>query len=809
MFRCRIKKRFGHQNKNREHRLTGKLLIDWLERRNRVDSHRQLVLISGRYEWCAEQLSLILNHKTQRSLLISKHFINQDSRAMSNQKGASPALSIDAIKPTLTHIEVSQYKQHLGAEFDLVIYDAFDGVKPSALYALEGTIGRGGLLILLCPELSDWPDREAISPGISFSATNKHYTSLFIKRMLNLIYKQGSAGFLSETKQHLDIDIYEESKVQAQTLEKPVAVSVDHSVAYSKPVLSEHSAVSITNLTDQQQQALNKLLSSLTNKECPKGAVGLIKAKRGRGKSTLLGRLAAEFAVVKHETAIFITAPHLNNCQRALAEFKATVNAFNKLNLDTRPRLNTRLTYIAPDQILTLNKAAMLFIDEAASISPRIILNACQYFGKVVLATTVEGYEGSGLGFTLKVLPKLQALTDTFTLVELSQAIRWFPNDSLELLFENVFAPLIGDEDKALDLKEADINSNDLNKLHLRLIDKTELINSESSLKAILGLLVQSHYQTTPDDIMRILDAPDHHIAILTNSKKTNSALNSNAILSVAVLVDESLISTNIDEDFLDNIICSSRRINGHLVAQNLASTFSDIWFLNSRNWRIMRIAVQPHLRRLGLASSMLSQIEKLAKEQDVNYISTSFGFTNELYSFWQSQHYKLIKIGARRDTSSGEHSSIWVFPMNASAASQFKSYLGIMLNDMDFLVNMILKNHIDEHWWLNNTRLLSDLETGLILLGGEGKKRTLKSILSEDEKKQETQQTLRTHHARLRQFVAGKRSYTNAAASVYYYFKQHGVELDLLVDIQQKNHSQAKKTLLINEIKLCVKKFI
>jgi tRNA(Met) cytidine acetyltransferase len=372
-----------------------------------------------------------------------------------------------------------------------------------------------------------------------------------------------------------------------------------------------------------------------------------------------------------------------------------------------------------------------------------------------------------------------------------------------------VFAPLISDEDKVLDVKEAVITKNKLNEVHLRLIEKSDLINNESTLKAILGLLVQSHYQTTPDDIMRILDAPDHHIAILTHSSKTSSALINSSILSVVVFVDESLLGTDIDEDLLDKIICASRRINGYLVAQNLASTYSDVWFLNSKNWRIMRIAVQPHLRRLGLASSMLSQIEKLAKEQGIDYISTSFGFTNELFCFWQSQGYKLIKIGARRDTSSGEHSSIWVLPVNAKAVSQFTSYVSIMLNDMDFLVDMILKNNKDEDWWLNKSRLLDDLATGITLLGGETKNREFKSILSQDEKEQETQQALRTHHARLNQFIQGKRSYANAAASVYFYFKQQGIKLDLLADIQQKNHSQAKKATLINEIKLCIKKYI
>ena len=57
--------------------MTGKLLIDWLNQRKKVNSHRQLVVISGHFDWCAAQAETILDYETSRTLLVSRRAIGE------------------------------------------------------------------------------------------------------------------------------------------------------------------------------------------------------------------------------------------------------------------------------------------------------------------------------------------------------------------------------------------------------------------------------------------------------------------------------------------------------------------------------------------------------------------------------------------------------------------------------------------------------------------------------------------------------------------------------------------------------------
>ncbi len=51
------------------------------------------------------------------------------------------------------------------------------------------------------------------------------------------------------------------------------------------------------------------------------------------------------------------------------------------------------------------------------------------YFPRVLLTTTVDGYEGTGRGFTLKFCASLAH----FTLLQLDNPMRYAANDPLEL----------------------------------------------------------------------------------------------------------------------------------------------------------------------------------------------------------------------------------------------------------------------------------------------------------------------------------------------------------------------------------------
>jgi tRNA(Met) cytidine acetyltransferase len=290
---------------------------------------------------------------------------------------------------------------------------------------------------------------------------------------------------------------------------------------------------------------------------------------------------------------------------------------------------------------------------------------------------------------------------------------------------------------------------------------------------------------------MRILDSPDQHIVALTNS--ASLSYSSLKITGVAIIAHEGNIAFARNDPLLEGIMSSQRRVNGHLVAQNLAMTFCNDWFITANSWRISRIAVKPELRRLGLGKVLLQKISVLAQKNDVDYLSTSYGLTSELSTFWQSQGFKLVKMGARRDTSSGEHSGIMFVTLSERANNTFSSCFDVAVNDLDYFLNHLLKSSNN----INSTSLVQIISqhrpelNGSINLGFSATS---------------------VHSQRISQFIENRRSLVNTAASIYFELSKLSVEnsqelSELLIQARQKNLSKQSKEDLLSSLKAELKK--
>jgi tRNA(Met) cytidine acetyltransferase len=732
--------------------LTGKLLIDWLVQRQQQPSHRQLLLISGERDWSHRQTEYLLAQSKSPSLLLSNTGLSFDNNAELN---------------FVTSCQISQYKQQLGTEYALVIYNAFDGLKPSAIYAVEGTIGKTGLLVIMCPDLNEWQHYEAAHSGIAFSYNTHHAASLFISRMKEILLKDVNVAYITQKTAHLPF-----AYVTKNTQHEPL----------------------LGVLTAQQKVALKSVLSNVKQHK----SISLITAKRGRGKSTLLGQIAAALTIQNEDTVIYITAPHINNAQRAQIEYKDVIansnhDAVSMIHRGGIPLSKLELAFIAPDQLGNLPRTALLIVDEAAAIAPSIVLYACQNFAHVVMATTLAGYEGSGLGFKIRILPKLQTLTNALTCIELHSPLRWYDEDSLETVFSLIFAPFINDtatRNKQVTLPADSVLPNaqkELANLHFHELNTSWLINNEPILGQIFNLLIQSHYQTTPDDLMRILDASEQHIMVMTNSADINAP--SLVVSAVAIIVQEGKVTFCENDSLLAGIISSRRRVNGHLVSQNLTMTFCDGWFMAANSWRISRIAVKPELRRLGLGKMLLQEIRMSAEQSEVDFLSTSFGLTSELSAFWQSNAFTLLKIGARRDTSSGEHSAIMFIALTARAGDIFNSYRNVAINDIDYFLNHLLKNSQNINSVLLTQIVIQQHPEADVLLD-------------------EHTASAATHYLRGSQFIDNQRTFVNAAASIYYQLVKLDMDAStqlyaLFMQAHQKNLSKENKQETLSKLKI------
>ena len=620
-------------------------LKNWLKQRHAITSHRQVLLISVEEYLHFEFIEVLKNHfETQLWL------------------GFETDLKADEKINVCTG---QNFRQYLGNEVDLLAYNAFIGLKPSALYALEGCVKSSGLLVIFTPFVEQWSTHEAQNRGLNFSYHDTHTESLFIKYFCDTLLADKNTAFISDTDYNLPLVINDSTA----TASKQSLVGVESS-----------------DLTQEQHFQLKALISRYKKQGNVKS---IIIGKRGRGKSTLLGELY-KWGLSTFES-VFICAANRKNC-----------NIIFKVIFEAYPNLSANdVFFVSPDNLHSVDQSALVLIDEAAALAPSIIISAFKQFDNIVIATTEIGYEGSGLGFNKKLKPLLQQ-DNKLNSIELQTPIRWPADDPLEPLFEKVFASHFSKE-RLKALEALSLTESSLSNLRFEFIDSSD--KTEKQLSVLIEchqLLMSAHYQTTPDDLMRLLDSDDQAIII---------ARVNDTICGACIVVKERL---DVDAELACKIVVAQRRLSGNLTLQTMASMLFDESCLDLVCWRVSRIAVLENVQNHTIGSQLLNFTEQLALNNHVDILSTSFGLEASLLRFWQSANFNLIKIGTRRDTSSGHYSGLFIKPINQAIESATSPlYLRFELTKMylcelGVLMPTILRNEYSrqQHHFSTQTQL-------------------------------------------------------------------------------------------------------
>jgi tRNA(Met) cytidine acetyltransferase len=391
-----------------------------------------------------------------------------------------------------------------------------------------------------------------------------------------------------------------------------------------------------TVLTHDQEQALELFQHAATGHA---GRPLVITADRGRGKSTLLG-MGAAWLMQHRPCQILVTAPHrtaveilFRQAQAALPHSRATKGglAYQASTLD----------FIAPDALVAERPHAdLLLVDEAAGIPLPLLERLVQDHRRTVLASTIHGYEGSGRGFLLRLQQLLDRIRPQWQGFRLEQPVRWAAGDPLEQFgFE---ALLLDAEPVALE------GSPPAAECHVRRIAQEELLGNETLLKQLFGLLVSAHYRTTPQDLRYLLDAPNLAVQGLFHQDQ---------LLGAALLAREGDLSGTLREA----ILSGHRRPRGHLLPQLLATRCGLAEALEWRCERVVRIAIHHRLQGRGLGSHLLRHLVQEAPREGVALLGTSFGATAPLVRFWQAGGFIPVRLGHRREASSGAHAVVMV----------------------------------------------------------------------------------------------------------------------------------------------------
>ncbi|MGF1688218.1 GNAT family N-acetyltransferase [Photobacterium japonica] len=519
---------------------------------------------------------------------------------------ADPAL-FDAMGCALPIVPFKQARQWLGRECDCVIINGHHTFDAEAFGALSGTVMGGGVALLLLPE--GWG-----------SASDAR----FHQRLASLFSAPGV--FVIREYAPLPVPPSSSSGVVEAAL---ASTGQDLDDAYGAMTACQAEAI----------QAIRRVVTGHRKRPL------VLTADRGRGKSSALG-LAAASLLAERKLDIAVTAPSYAAVETL---FRHVATVFDQ-PFSQQKKLtvgNGSLQFVAPDALLASPASFdCVMVDEAAAIPAPLLAQLLGRFNRLVFASTVHGYEGTGRGFAVKFRQLLDSTMPQWRELTLQQPIRWAKEDPLE---HWVFQALL------LNTTLTDCPFTPDTALSTRRVPADEWLHNENLLGQLFGLLVNAHYQTSPTDLVALLDDPALHTFV---------TMADNQVVGCCLVMAEGGLAP----DLVEAIQRGERRTKGHLLAQSLAAQVGIGDAAEQRAGRILRIAIHPQWQQRGVGSALLSDVAQWA-ETCWDYLGTSFGYLPELLGFWLRNGYHPARLGFTRDATSGYPSLLCVKPI--STASQ------------------------------------------------------------------------------------------------------------------------------------------
>ncbi|MBS3803781.1 MAG: tRNA(Met) cytidine acetyltransferase [Oleiphilaceae bacterium] len=534
----------------------------------------------------------------------------------------------DLPRPDLTLVKPNAGRNWLGREIDLLAWDGWQGNPPDSLAALTGTLAAGGLWFWLMPPLADWPtfaDPDYVRTGLEGAPTHP-----FAERMARVIAADPNS---IRVRPGTPTDLPDLSAVEGPAFQP--GGTADQARAVEAVVRTGHG---------RRRRPL------------------VITADRGRGKSAALG-LAAVACLRRarqggQQAQIVVTAPSPRSV-RTLFEHARDAAGSDGVATDDLYSLTLTngqsLRFYAIDELLRESPpAALVMVDEAAAIPAPLLKRVLLGWPRVVYSTTTHGYEGSGRGFALRFRQVLNKYTPNWHAIELTEPVRWAPDDPLEALVQRLF------------LLDAE-SPGDAGSEPVTFGPWQPAKAPEAELAAAFGLLVDAHYRTTPGDLRQWLDDP---------GAGTWLAKARDRIVGVLWLTREGGLSAQLAQQ----VMAGKRRLRGHLLPQSLANHSGFAEAASLRLARVVRVAVHESCRRAGVGRHLVAVASKHASAEGLDGLGSSFGASPDLLVFWRDCGLDVMRLGLRREASSGEYAMqmlVGLSPKGRAMADEIRSRFG------------------------------------------------------------------------------------------------------------------------------------
>ena len=572
----------------------------------RTANHRYALVLSGSADWCMQSIRAVLPESGFEQVLWISSRAPDDAWSMSGRRA----------------------RLVLGREADALVFDAWSGFDADAFGASCGTVRGGGLLFLLMPpleSLSGFIDPEnsriTVAPYRPAELGNR-----FLTRLMRVVCADD------------DVTIFRQGV-------GPPAVpscSIHRMTArFQDPACR----------TPDQRQAVDTIIKISAGHAHRRRPV-VLTSDRGRGKSAALG-IAAAHLLSKGLERLIVTGPGLDAVEPVFGHARRLLPEADS----SRAVIHSgsgHMVFVPPDELIqTPQRADLVLVDEAAAIPAPLLEQLLQYYPRIVFATTIHGYEGTGRGFALRFHKVLDERTRGWRALRLHTPIRWTSGDPLERL---VFRALLLNASPASD--DA-VTAASPDACIAERLDREALVDDEAMLAELFGLLVSAHYRTRPCDLRHLLDGPNLDVQVLRHAGH---------VVATALIATEG----GFDEATSRLIREGRTRPHGHLIPESLASHVGLEEAPLLKCARIMRIAVHPAVQGRGFGTRLLSSVFERAGSDGMDYVGSSFGASVELLRFWERSGFYPVRVSVKRGASSGAHSVMVLRPLSSRGTTLF-----------------------------------------------------------------------------------------------------------------------------------------
>ena len=243
----------------------------------------------------------------------------------------------------------------------------------------------------------------------------------------------------------------------------------------------------------------------------------------------------------------------------------------------------------------------------------------------VYMASTVNGYEGTGRALSLKLIQQLRASKTpavggaaadpaldaavaaaeggvgsgggrTLREVTLDEPIRYARGDPIEHWLHEVLCLDAASHTPAV------TGCPHPSECSLYWVDRDALFSyhtaSEGFLQRMVALFVASHYKNTPNDLQLMSDAPAHHLFALLGPVDVNATRLPDVLAVVQVCLEG-----QISKDAATRSMARGEAPAGDLIPWTLSQQFQETDFATLSGARVVRVAVHPDMQHMGYGS--------------------------------------------------------------------------------------------------------------------------------------------------------------------------------------------------------------